>query len=207
MSSFSVILDACVIVPAPLRDTLLRAAAKGLFRVHWSDDILEEVERTLVNRRLTDAPKARYLIETLEETFEEAKVLEGYRELIPGMRVNPKDRHVVAAAVVAGAQTIVTANVRDFPDVALAGFGIEAQTPDEFLLHQLSLQPDILANIIREQAAATRNPPLTVGEVLGNLQGHAPTFVRHVTKLLEDGNRDASKLENNVASVSCRWSD
>ena len=49
MSSFMVVLDACVLVPAPLRDTLLRAASVGLYRMQWTDDILEEARRNLIS--------------------------------------------------------------------------------------------------------------------------------------------------------------
>jgi hypothetical protein len=47
---FAVVLDTCVIYPAHLRDTLLRQAERGLFRVLWSDEILDELQRNLVAR-------------------------------------------------------------------------------------------------------------------------------------------------------------
>ena len=48
MSSFYVVLDACVLYPFHLRDALLRTAEKGLYRVHWSATILDEAVRNLV---------------------------------------------------------------------------------------------------------------------------------------------------------------
>lgn len=48
MSGAGVVIDACVLVQAPVRDTLLRAAALGLYRPLWSEETLAEVERTLV---------------------------------------------------------------------------------------------------------------------------------------------------------------
>lgn len=41
-------LDASVLFPAALRDRLLRAARRGLFRPLWTEEILEEVRRNLV---------------------------------------------------------------------------------------------------------------------------------------------------------------
>ncbi|HTX34245.1 MAG TPA: hypothetical protein VME43_04460, partial [Bryobacteraceae bacterium] len=46
-----------------------------------------------------------------------------------------------AAAVKCGAQTIVTFNLKHFRDEHLAVWGIEAQSPDDFLLHQYHLDP------------------------------------------------------------------
>lgn len=46
--AFNALLDASVLVPAALRDTLLRAAASYLYRLLWSSEILAEVERALL---------------------------------------------------------------------------------------------------------------------------------------------------------------
>lgn len=45
---FSVIYDACVLYPAPLRDFLMRLALSGLFAARWSDDIQNEWSRNLL---------------------------------------------------------------------------------------------------------------------------------------------------------------
>ena len=66
-------------------------------------------------------------------------VVDGYQPLMPAMTNDPKDRHVLAAAVRGEAALIVTADLRDFPPVALDPFDIEAISPDDFLLDQLDL--------------------------------------------------------------------
>ncbi len=48
MPSLGVVLDANILFSAPLRHTLLRAANAGLFRLHWTDEILEEVRCNLI---------------------------------------------------------------------------------------------------------------------------------------------------------------
>jgi hypothetical protein len=60
----------------------------------------------------------------------------GYEDLFPGLQLpDPNVRHVLAAAIRGRADVIVTANLRDFPTGTLAPLGIEAQHPDEFVLH------------------------------------------------------------------------
>jgi hypothetical protein len=44
MPRYTAVLDACVLVPIALADTLLRVAEKGLYRPLWSDRILAEAQ-------------------------------------------------------------------------------------------------------------------------------------------------------------------
>ena len=46
---FIVVLDANVLFPFVLRDTLLRAAADGFYQLRWSAHILDELTRNLVS--------------------------------------------------------------------------------------------------------------------------------------------------------------
>ena len=62
MSSLAVVLDACVLVPAAPRDTMLRAAAKGLYRLYWTEGILDEARGNLVEHGMTDQDGAERLV-------------------------------------------------------------------------------------------------------------------------------------------------
>src|SRR5450432_2676172 len=110
---FIVVVDANVLYPLTLRDTVLRAAAAGLYQLRWSKDILDEMERNLVAKGNVPRDKAARLRVTMEKFFPEADV-KSYQPLVEAMPNHPKDRHVAAAAVKAGAQVIVTANIKDF---------------------------------------------------------------------------------------------
>ncbi len=178
MSSFGAVLDACVLIPATLRDTLLRAAQRGLYRPHWSATILDEVERNLVKAQLTTPENAQRLVTILRQRFPRAMTT-GYEPLIPAMATrDPNDRHVAAAAVTAHAQVIVTFNLRDFPEAGLTAYGLEAQHPDTFLTNLYDLAPKTICKLIAEQAAALRHPPATYDDILDNLTGQVPGFVR-----------------------------
>ena len=106
MASAGAVLDACVMAPAALRDTLLRAASKGLYRLVWSDMILAETERALVDAGLTYAPRAQRLINAMRLAFPDAAVVVP-SQTIEAMPNDPKDRHVAAAAVAARVRIIV----------------------------------------------------------------------------------------------------
>jgi hypothetical protein len=76
----------------------------------------------------------------MSRSFPDALVT-GYESLVDGMTNHPKDRHVLAAAVRANAEVIVTFNLRDFPEPALKPYDIAAIHPDDFLLDQLAVGP------------------------------------------------------------------
>ena len=55
-SNFTVIYDACVLYPAPLRDFLMRLALTDLFRARWSRDIHDEWIRNVLKDRADLTP-------------------------------------------------------------------------------------------------------------------------------------------------------
>ena len=50
-SHFTVVYDACVLYPAPLRDLLMRLALTDLYRARWTDMIHDEWTRNLKRQR------------------------------------------------------------------------------------------------------------------------------------------------------------
>jgi hypothetical protein len=183
MPRYGAVLDACVLVPIALADTLLRVAEKGLYRPLWSARILAEAQQAIeeihpgidVQKRFTD----------MREAFDDALVT-GWEELETGITLpDDDDRHVVAAAIRAGAQAIVTANVDDFPAATLGPLGLEAVHPDTFLLDQLDLSPSTVLQVIREQAAHTIRPRLTPQELVGLLaRAGVPGFADEILRLM-----------------------
>lgn len=67
----SVLLDSCVIFPMPLCDTLLRAAEADLYRIHYSQEILDGATRNLVKKGRMTQEKAAYFQRQIVKTFPE----------------------------------------------------------------------------------------------------------------------------------------
>jgi hypothetical protein len=182
----SALLDANVLHPMVICDLLVRLALEELYRPVWSDRILEEVVNSVLRRR-PDIPEARMRkrIALMKQALPGAEIAE-YEPLLSATRQFGTDDHVVAAAVQARADVIVTDNIRDFPLADLAPFGIRAQTVDDFLVDLWARQPQAIRRVLAEQASATRNPPLSVSRILDGLQPAAPNFVKAV-RAPEDG--------------------
>lgn len=182
MNRFRVVLDACVMLPQTLNDLLLTLADAELYQPIWSADLLAEVERHLVATFGKTADQAARRVDRMREAFPFAEI-GGYRDLIPTMRNDPKDRHVLAAAVRAGAALIVTANLKDFPASALEPYGIEVLHPDEFLLDQLDLDRAAVVAALDTVVTCNRIPPTSRVELLDSLSPLVPRFVAAVRDL------------------------
>jgi predicted nucleic acid-binding protein len=134
VNQYIVVLDACVLLPMPMADTLLRLAEDPAFYLpRWSSETTAEIHRNLQRWGYTTVQADRR-VRAMNAMFEDAEVT-GYEPLLEAMRNHPKDRHVLAAAVRCGAHAIVTNNVKDFPPESVEPFGIEMITGDAFLLH------------------------------------------------------------------------
>lgn len=100
----------------------------------------------------------------------------GYEDLIDSLTLpDPDDRHVLGAAIRAGAQVIVTYNLADFPAETLARFDIEAQHLDDFLVGLLDLAPGAVCAAVKAQRESLRNPPKTAEELLATLEAQGLT--------------------------------
>jgi predicted nucleic acid-binding protein len=199
--AFKVVLDANVLYPFSLRDTLLRLAERGLYVLAWSERILDEVSRNLVEDGRADEATAARLQAAMRAAFPEALVdADAVAATEPAMTNDPGDRHVLATAVVAGAEGIVTFNARHFPAAALAPFGKQQIDPDDFLCTLLDTDGPSVADTIVEQAADLRRPPLSAAQLLDLLQlGRVGTFAGRMREMLELPPRtDAEILEARV---------
>ncbi len=187
---FTAFFDACVLVPVALSDTLLRTAEHGLFRPSWSPTVLAEVQRVML-RVHPDLARSRvdYRLRERDRAFPDASVsAEPLSPVVLGLP-DPDDEHVLAAALGAHADVIVTANLKDFPEKCLRPLGLAALSAEDFLLDQLDLSSATMLDVLTEQAAATRRPPLDVEDVLIALgRAGVPGFSSAARRLLtEDG--------------------
>lgn len=64
----------------------------------------------------------------------------------------------------------MTTNLKDFPAGVLSSFGIEAQHPDEFLMHQRDLNPDRFLECAKRIRARLIDPPRTAEEYIDSLR-------------------------------------
>ena len=167
----SAVYDACVIYPASLRDLLLCLAEGELVAPFWSEEIQDEWTRSL----LRNQPELRQ--EKLTRTCREMNshfpngLVRGYESVTPTLILpDPNDRHVLAVAIHAEAECIVTFNLSDFPKTILQPHGIEAVSPDEFIWRLMQQIPRTVLQVVRKHRLSLKNPPKPVDEYLATLE-------------------------------------
>lgn len=153
-NEYAALLDACVLVPMCLCDTLLRLAEDpAMYRPLWSSEILQEVGDALESKIKASPQQRKRPIEQMDAAFPEASVqpaacLANSPTGIP----DEKDRHVLAAAIAGHAQVIVTNNVKHFPQSYLSQFDILCHSADDFLIHQFHLNRSLVLDKLDGQA-------------------------------------------------------
>ena len=171
MPKLTAILDACVLYPAPLRDLLMQLSVTDLFQARWTEDIHAEwIGNLLENRPDLRQSKLEHTRDLMNQNVRDCLVTD-YHDLIPSLTLpDPEDRHVLAAAIAARADIIVTFNLKDFPASALTSYKIEAQHPDEFIMRLLDLSPETVFLAVQRQRQSLRQPPKSVEDLLETLQ-------------------------------------
>jgi predicted nucleic acid-binding protein len=136
------ILDACVLYPAPLRDLLMELAVAGVFQAKWTAQIHDEWTRNLLKNRPDLTPAQLLRTRLLMNFVVHDCLVTGYKKMIDDLDLpDPDDRHVLAAAIKCRASSIITFNLRDFPQRATQAYGVEAIHPNVFLTQAFQADP------------------------------------------------------------------
>jgi predicted nucleic acid-binding protein len=169
-SHFTVVYDACVLYPAPLRDLLMHLALADLYRSRWSNMIHDEWIRNVhANRPDLSLERLARTRARMNQAVRDC-VVTRFEHLIESIKLpDPNDRHVVAAAIHCGANLIVTFNLKDFPADALAPYNLTAQHPDDFIVDLLDLYPARVLEAVASHRRTLKMPAKNAAEYLDTL--------------------------------------
>ena len=146
-------------------------AVRDFFNARWSDDIHEEWMRT-VRKNRSDIPREKLKkVRELMDAHVRDGLVTDYRDLIDTLELpDPDDRHVLAAAIVAKADYIVTFNLKDFPPENLKRYNVEALHPDKFVSLLIEASASTVCAAAREHHLSHRNPALSAEDYLLQLE-------------------------------------
>jgi len=151
------VLDSDVIFSRVLYELFGRSAATaGLLTLLWSDELLAEAQRALIERKALNHVVAERWVSYMREAFPAGRV-----ELAPlpsGVELSrltddPGDEHVCALAVAGGADCLVTFD-RGYRREALRVHGVRVVEPDDILVASFEEHPQMLQRILEQQTAS-----------------------------------------------------
>jgi predicted nucleic acid-binding protein len=168
---------------------LLTLAEAEFFRVRWSETVLDETQAAIeaIVAKKGDPDPARAAIRArgaMERAFEDAMV-EDFQNFLAvcGGLPDPKDAHVLAAALKTKADVLVTENVKHFPAGQLAAFGLDVRTADEFIADTIMLDEGRAVPAIRRMRERFCRPDLTADELLVRMEAVGLTETVDVLEL------------------------
>jgi len=178
-----VVADANVLFSRTLRDYFLYAADQGVIEIRWSQQILDEMSRNL-RERLGLSHEATDRLETLMNDYiEYALTVVAPEDLatVEQVDMDAKDRHVLAAALSADADILLTDNTRHFPRRWMAAHGIELIDSARLLARLVEQHPDQMRTAHETTVRHSPKPETGVLATLETIVGpEVTTALRHV---------------------------
>ena len=177
MKRHHVVLDACVLYPPALRDFLLTVAALDGFTPIWSDVILDEVERNVLEDNPTIDPTVfrTHTLASMTRVFPLATVAPAAESDFDVTGVHEGDRHVALTAIASKATAILTFNQKHFPKTSLQRHRIAVLTLGDLVQSVIGTDPALVPCALDQLSRRWRNPPHTVSEIIDLLSKH-PTM-------------------------------
>lgn len=173
MAPSRVVIDACVLYDAAVRDLLLRFGMPSLIEPIWSARILDECFTALGRNRPDLMPEQLAALRVaMSRAFPRAEFTTTPTSIaLP----DDDDVHVVGTALSAGAPLICTYNLTDFPADVLNGVELRAEHPDAVALAALEADPNAVMNALAGHVRALRRPPTTLDRLLATLEARGLT--------------------------------
>ena len=170
------VLDACVLYPPSLRDLLMWLASSRVYAPRFTEQIHREWTRNALADSREAKPAQIDRTRRLMNQVVPKCLVSGYEGHIPGLNLpDANDRHVLAAAIEAKAQSIVTYNLSDFPNAILQAFGVRAVHPDAFLSSLFDERKELFLGAVRSHRASLHNPPKDAAGYIQTLKANRLT--------------------------------
>jgi len=173
-----ILVDACVLHSACCRDLLIQLDIDGFVRLRWSQEILSEVERSILRRRPDLKPaKLKRTFWLMNQSCPQA-LIETDKQLFPRNSLpDPNDRHVLSSAMQVEATVILTFNLKDFPSAVLHARGLKAIHPDDWLVSLYERNPVVVKNCAEKCRGRLRSPKLSLGDYKMELKRNGLTHL------------------------------
>lgn len=185
---YTALLDACVLYPLAMADSLMSLATTGLFAAKWTRCIEDEWMTSLEANQPELKDRLGLRRDQMRCVVPDWEVPQtAWKRLASGLTLpDPADVHVLAAAIAGHADCIVTANLRDFPAEIVESYGMEVVHPDQFIVHQWDLSELTVVAAFKRMRARWRKPQANAEDFAQALErGGLPTTASRLREAAE----------------------
>jgi hypothetical protein len=177
--------DTATLYPISIADLILRLAELGIIELLWTDYLLAEVTRVLVEDKGLSKRAATYFCDCIRKTFPDNRIPKSTYEHLLATRTgpDPDDHEHSAAASAARADIIVSADKKGFPfkDTKPA----RRRHPDAYLTSILRRFPTETVGVLRDMGHDRREPTTTSETLEALSRAGLRTFAVRATELLQ----------------------
>jgi predicted nucleic acid-binding protein len=182
-----VFIDTSELYPFTIMDVLLTMSENFLFTWVWTDELLDEWERVIVEGEQRNAESARSVTDAVRSWFKNSRLdpAEYRNRVSDDLSPDPDDRIHVAACLDGRADVLLTRNTKDFPLEKLAAAGVQVVTADDFLVDLLRRRPKAVQEAFVATAATRNRPPVTACELVDRIgRAGTPKFASRMRRRL-----------------------
>jgi excisionase family DNA binding protein len=166
-----VFVDTNVLFPFSLMDLMLALTEDGIHDVMWTDALLDEWERVIVEKQRRSPDAAAAITTTIREFFADTRIPpQNYQSIVAKVDGPDPDDNVHMAAAVAGqVQALVTWNEKDFNCDFMKNHAVMVVDPDTYLCTLFEEFPVEVVGTITRIAAGKRRPLLAPSDIVNAL--------------------------------------
>jgi hypothetical protein len=159
------------VVPRRVARFVYALGGTNAFQAKWTEEIHAEWMRSVLENRPDLNTGQLQRTKDLMNLHAQDALVTGYESLISTLTLpDANDRHVLAAAIHAGAEVICTFNLRDFPASVISPYGIEAREPDDFLSFLYDADAVTFFQATELQRRGLKHPPKSQEEFWATLE-------------------------------------
>lgn len=152
----------------------------------WSDEVIQEVSKNRIKNG--DNPNSvNQTLGSAKLAFSMGEVLKADYQSLESQLVatHSKDRHVLAAASIAGATSLVTFNLNDFDVAEATTHGVQLIHPDAFLNTLLARHRTAIIGSMKHSRSRRTRPSQTEVEFLDRLTAAGvPNFANALSQFI-----------------------
>ncbi|MGW1342968.1 PIN domain-containing protein [Kribbella sp. NPDC002412] len=186
-------LDANVIRGQLTNDILMSMAHRDTFEPRWSQHVLDEMRR---NRPPgVSEEKIDKRIAMMNKVFPRA-MTSGHEGLEPQMQADPKDKHVLAAAVHSESSVLVTDNVKDFHPPSSGPHAMRVEKLSQFLNRKLQEDPQRVQSALQDMVDRNKRDPRTMSQLIDKMatQPELRSFAQNLNSVVPPDQRGTAEV-------------